>query len=297
MRKGFTLVELAIVLVVLGLIIGLGMPLFGLLVKQNKITETKTIVKEDKVALVGFIQIHGRLPWADTNGDGKEDTNSTTGNLPYVTLGVRGQDAWLQPIRYDVNQKLASTSDLSGFCQALTLISTNGSPDYPQTSAGEMAAVLFSLGENRHPDGQDADVDSPSNDRVYEDEARALSENNDDIVGELSLSYLAGLLCTGGSSSGSGGTSSCSTYTAIIRNLVGTKYVTVGSTTCQSLSSSSTRTYRNLSPGTSIRIFRSLFRCFTNRNPILSGTASGLDQNGDCSDNITCTSLTSCNAQ
>ncbi len=296
MKKGFTLVELAIALVVLGLIIGLGLPLFGLLTKQNKLTETRTVVKEVKTALVGYTQMKGRLPWADTNGDGQEDTNQTSGNLPYATLGIRGKDAWGNQLYYDVNEKLASTSSLSEFCQTLTQLATNGTSDYPQTSSGEMAAIVFSSGENRHPDGKDADISGSSNDRIYEDESKALSENNDDIVGELSLSYLAGLLCVENGSSSGSSTSSCSSYTATIRNLVGTKYITVGSRSCQRLSSS-TRVYRNLPPDTTISIFQSLFRCFTNRRPILSGTASGLDQNGDCTDNIICGSFSSCNAQ
>ena len=217
MKRGFTLVELAIALVILGLVIGLGIPLFGLLVKQNKITETRTVVKEVKVSLQGFAQMQGRLPWADTNGDGQEDTNQTTGQLPYLTLGVRGEDAWHTQLYYDVNDQLASSTSLSQFCQRLTQLATNGTADYPQTSSGEMAAVFFSPGENRTPDGQDADISGGSNDRVYEDESKALSSSNDDIVGQLSLSYLAGLLCTGMGSTG------CSSYT--ITNLGPKVYV------------------------------------------------------------------------
>ena len=204
MKKGFTLVELAIALVVLGLIIGLGLPLFGLLIKQNKLTETRTVVKEVKTALVGYTQMKGRLPWADTNGDGQEDTNQTSGNLPYATLGIRGKDAWGSQLYYDVNEKLASTSSLSEFCQTLTQLATNGTSDYPQTSSGEMAAIVFSSGENRHPDGKDSDISGNSNDRIYEDESKTLSDQNDDVVGQLSLTYLAGLLCAGMGSAGCG---------------------------------------------------------------------------------------------
>ncbi len=206
MKRGFTLVELAIALVILGLVIGLGIPLFGLLVKQNKVTETRTVVKEVKVALQGFAQMQGRLPWADINGDGKENSHQTTGRLPYLTLGVRGEDSWHSQLYYDVNDKLASSTSLTQFCQRLTQLATNGTADYPQTSSGEMAAVFFSPGENHTPDGQDADISKGSNDRIYEDESKIISSSNDDIVGELSLSYLAGLLCANMGSMG------CSSY-------------------------------------------------------------------------------------
>ncbi len=294
MKKGFTLVEMAIALVILGLIIAIGLPLLGLLTKQNKLTETQTIIKEEKIALVGFAQTHGRLPWADTNGDGREDANQHTGHLPYATLGIRGKDAWLQPIYYDVNDKLANSSDLSNFCQILTQLSTNNTPDYPQTSSGEMAAVFFSPGENHHPDGKDSDVNSSSNDRIYEAEAKTIAENNDDVVGELSLTYLAGLLCT---QSGSGsGSNSCTTYAVRITNQTGTKYATVGNRRCQRLRAGRTRTYRNQPSNTSIRIFRSHLLCIGNFSPIFSKTAEGSDVNGDCTADIIC-SLLNCSSQ
>ena len=296
MKKGFTLVEMAIALVILGLIIAIGLPLLGLLTKQNKLTETRTIIKEEKIALVGFAQIHGRLPWADTNGDGQEDTNQHTGYLPYVTLGIRGKDAWLQSIYYDVNDKLANASDLSNFCQILTQLSTNNTADYPQTSSGEMAAVFFSPGENRHPDGKDSDVNSSSNDRVYEDEAKTITENNDDVVGELSLTYLAGLLCTGSGSGSGSGSNNCTTYTIRVTNQAGTKYATVGNRICQRLPSGRTRTYRNQSPNTSIKIFQNQLLCIRNFSPIFSKTAEESDVNGDCTSEIIC-SILGCTSQ
>jgi len=215
MKKGFTLVELAIALVVLGLIIGLGIPLFGLLTKQNKLNETRTVVKEAKIALIGYAQMHGRLPWADTDGNGKENSSSSTGRFPFSTVGVRGEDAWHTQLYYDVNEKLALTGSLSEFCQKLKELSTNGTNDYPQTSSGEMAVVIFSTGENHTPDGANSDV-TGGNDRIYEDESKAFDENYDDVVGELSLSYLSGLLCSQFASSGQD-QEGCDQYTVVNR--------------------------------------------------------------------------------
>ena len=282
--NGLTLVELAITLVVLGLIIGLGMPLVGLLVKQNKVSETRTVVKEVKIALRGFTQTQGRLPWADVNGDGMEDSNRTTGTLPYVTLGVRGEDAWTQKLYYDVNGQLAGSSDMGALCNRLAYMATNGSPDYPQTSSGEMAVVFFSPGENRQPDGQDADISGGGNDRVYEDEAKAISANNDDIVGELSLTYMSGLLCRPG-------------YTAQLTNQASSNlYITISDVaTCDAVGPGNSKNYMNLAPLTSIRVYGDHGSCSSQTSPLISGDASSLDTNANGVDEILCIP-TGCNS-
>ena len=62
-RAGFTLIEIAIVLVVLGLLLGAGVGLIGSLVKQAKRSETRTRLKEDAESLLGYaLQNAGRLP-------------------------------------------------------------------------------------------------------------------------------------------------------------------------------------------------------------------------------------------
>jgi len=53
-QKGLTLVEVAIVLVILGLLIGLGASLIGPLTKRAKITETRDIVNAAVESVIGF---------------------------------------------------------------------------------------------------------------------------------------------------------------------------------------------------------------------------------------------------
>ncbi len=45
-KKGFTVIELAIVLVVIGILIGLGVGLVGILTKQAKLKESREIVRD-----------------------------------------------------------------------------------------------------------------------------------------------------------------------------------------------------------------------------------------------------------
>jgi prepilin-type N-terminal cleavage/methylation domain-containing protein len=61
-RAGFTLVELAIVLVIVGLLIGMGAGLIGPLTKRAKLIETRNTVKEVYETIYGYAAANKRLP-------------------------------------------------------------------------------------------------------------------------------------------------------------------------------------------------------------------------------------------
>ena len=61
-RNGFTLVELAIVLVIVGLLIGMGAGLIGPLTKRAKLIETRNTVKEVYETINGYAASNKRLP-------------------------------------------------------------------------------------------------------------------------------------------------------------------------------------------------------------------------------------------
>jgi len=116
-QSGFSLIEMAIVLVILGFILG---GILGPLSTQREVqkrNEAEQQLKEIREALLGFVQIKGRLPCpASLISDGREvvttgncSTPTATDNIfvPYVDLGIRGSiisgelvDPWQQPVVY-----------------------------------------------------------------------------------------------------------------------------------------------------------------------------------------------------
>lgn len=116
--NGFTLIEIAIVLVIVGLLLGgLLMPLATQVEVQRRV-ETEKAMEQIKEAIIGFAQINGRLPCpanpatpSGTVGAGIERTPAAvttvcTGGLvgvvPWVTLGVSELDGWGRRFTYRV---------------------------------------------------------------------------------------------------------------------------------------------------------------------------------------------------
>ena len=117
--QGFTLVEMAIVLLILGLLLGGGLTVLSAQIDQQRVKDTQRILEDAKEALIGYAvnQTPPHLPCPDKTGgggagtanDGLEDVNVATGvcvnpegNLPWATLGVADIDGWGNRIRYRV---------------------------------------------------------------------------------------------------------------------------------------------------------------------------------------------------
>ncbi|WP_035587029.1 type II secretion system protein [Hippea jasoniae] len=188
-RKGFTLIEVAIVLVILGLIIGLGIPMLRMLVKQNKLTQDRTLVKEAKEALIGYAFAHGGFP-APVNKNGYR-------TLPASKLGVPSRDAEGQSIIYDVNDTLtddATGGNLTTFCNNVkSAISSNQKPQiqYSDGTKKSVAFVVISRGSNYKLDDLNSNAAKWTNGtRIYDSDDHPYSKDYDDIVVSYSLGEL-----------------------------------------------------------------------------------------------------------
>lgn len=110
-QAGFSLIELAVVLVIIGLLVGGGIAALNATTEQTRRAEQRRQLEHVRQALYGFAMSRGRLPCADsdTPPDGREnydgsscESGAAQGALPWLTLGLGRQDAWGHPLYYSV---------------------------------------------------------------------------------------------------------------------------------------------------------------------------------------------------
>lgn len=120
--SGFTLFEIAISMLIITLLATVLLTPITTQVTQARISQAKADLDQINEALIGFAlaQTKPYLPCPDTNNDGIADacpntvtTETTGGNLPWVTLNVPATDPWGQRYQYRVNN--AYTNSVAGF--------------------------------------------------------------------------------------------------------------------------------------------------------------------------------------
>lgn len=125
-NKGFSLIELAIVLVIVGILAGSFISTIGSRIENTRRSDTIAQLNTIRDAIIGFASSFGRIPCpaeADTLGEeapvGGGNCNVQHGFIPGKTLGLRGGynrdelllDNWGNPIRYSVS---ITDNDING---------------------------------------------------------------------------------------------------------------------------------------------------------------------------------------
>ncbi|MDP2825978.1 MAG: type II secretion system protein [Sulfuritalea sp.] len=159
-QRGFTLVELAIVLFIVTLLLG-GM-LLPLSAQQDirARQETEKVLGETRDALLGYVVVNGRLPCPDTDADGAENGSAGActaqeGDFPYQTVGTTQSDGWGYRLRYRVSSAFSSTISLSS-AGDITVITRGDNPATVGTTETKSAnnlvttapAVILAVGKN-----------------------------------------------------------------------------------------------------------------------------------------------------
>lgn len=121
-QRGFSLLELAVALVVLGGLAGVAFAAAGAVAQRHRIAEAQQALERGEQALVAFAHSRHRLPCPDSDGSGREDCRSGTasGRLPYRALGLPASHGQGE-LDYEVDAALTrtATNSLHELCRTL----------------------------------------------------------------------------------------------------------------------------------------------------------------------------------
>jgi prepilin-type N-terminal cleavage/methylation domain-containing protein len=154
-KSGFTLVEMAIVLVIVGLLISAFLTPLAAQLEQSRNAEARRDLSEIKEALLGFAVINGQLPCPDTDGNGTDDgcantnaTSSSGGNVPWATLDTKQLDPWGRRYQYQVNNAFSAAFILTTTGSGAGLIRVCTTSACVGTEASNVPLVIYSTGKN-----------------------------------------------------------------------------------------------------------------------------------------------------
>jgi len=225
-HNGFSLLEMAIVLAIVGLLLAGLLPTLSGQMDQQRRNETEDQLNEIKEALIGYALINGRLPCPATSASGGAEspvgggTCSTqyNGYLPAVTLGLSSIDSegfaidpWGNRIRYAV-----TSTDSNAYTTSMSNTGiSNLSPDLVVCSTASASAsdcsastqrltttapvVIYSTGAKLGTGTDESENPNPNNtdnDRVFV--SHTPNSEFDDIVVWLSNNVLINRMVTAG---------------------------------------------------------------------------------------------------
>jgi len=228
-RSGFTLIEMAIVIVIVGIVLSIVITVLPSLIKSAKVKKSQAILEKIDYALKGYVAANGRCPCPDTDGDGQEDRiagstppaddtcSAYVGQVPYATIGLSdANDAWNNPVRYGVYRDMICTT-VNGLCSAapcslcLTNFITNPDPNLVHTHDGTTASAqawILASGGSQDSDGANGFFDGRNGSapaEEFEAPTKITDPAYDDLVRATSFAYLNGSLCSGSGGGGGGG--------------------------------------------------------------------------------------------
>lgn len=223
-EKGFSLIELSIVLVIVGLLMSAGVGIMNSVSKTSKIAKEKANITMIKNALISHAFSHGRLP--DKINCSPPDSELCELPLMALNLSSVSKDTWSLPYGYDVTDRLTSTSS-DNFCSTLyqlnnykswlvedswpldcapnfVCVTKNGDPDVNKNDTNDngtidsdnkgyyLAAYVVSRGEDKKFGAK-----NDNKDREYEMSSNPYNKDDDrdDLVGELSFGEIIAKIC------------------------------------------------------------------------------------------------------
>lgn len=163
---GFSLIEMAVVLLIVTLLLGSLLVPFATQVEERRKSQTRKVLEDIQEALIGYAASHRAtvtglpyLPCPDVDDDGLEDRDAAgrcqkqSGLLPWATLAMASADAWGNRFHYAVDAAFSSSqtgfdANASGTLKVCEQAKPNGAPDCARKVAVNVPAVVLSYGPN-----------------------------------------------------------------------------------------------------------------------------------------------------
>lgn len=159
--KGFSLIEVAIVMLILGFVLGGLMVPMSAQRENNNIKQARQEIKIIQEAIYGFAIASARMPCTAQPGSSNENCPSLTGFVPAGDLGIEGRfncdnlllDPWGNPYRYSVTSAntqayindISAIDPLSSLAPDLRICRDSACTTILTSKA---VAVIYSMGSN-----------------------------------------------------------------------------------------------------------------------------------------------------
>lgn len=204
LNRGFSLLEMAIVLLITGTLMGAMLRPYGTHLMEKQRSDTQFQLRKIQNALLGFSAANSRLPCPVTDSSVPQgDCTQQHGYVPAALLGVDGHvddngllvDSWGEPIRYSVSTADGDSDGNPDFTSVFGMQQTgmhslepdqeicNSSTGCTQLRANQVPVVIFSTGPRSVPRSDDERENLDGDTRfVMRDPDRAGNDQFDDLV-------------------------------------------------------------------------------------------------------------------
>ncbi|MBU1001817.1 MAG: type II secretion system GspH family protein [Proteobacteria bacterium] len=188
-KRAFTLIEMAIVLVIMGLLIGLTMPVITEFIKRDKQSAGQASIDNLKEVILGYAIANGHLP---------EPNN-------LASLGLPLNDPWGQQILYITPDELDNKQeicheDVTNTTMTYTEMAADTSTQLAQIN--NVGFALVSLGPNHTQEVVLTGAGPYTDLTAYPKGITGATLKPDDVVTYVTLDFLKGRVCAAGTSTG-----------------------------------------------------------------------------------------------
>lgn len=183
-RRGFTLIEMAIVLVIIGILASVSLPFLGDLTRREKKSTADNFLKQIRDQVIGYALVNNRLPTAGAGGE-------------FESMGL-GKDPYGNIINYVVDPALTVSNVLCNTGTTTAALTVRKDPGGTTITSNDVAFVLYTIGANMQQEIQNtvANTYDYFDPRNYPSLSGVTSRAYDDSLEFATLNLLKTRVCS-----------------------------------------------------------------------------------------------------